>query len=73
MAEFTETLVAALKKTFLGDNLKRRTDTIMVDNGVRHPSRLQLAHVVTKGALFLLRDHEVSVPDDLQHYMDDFD
>lgn len=73
MAEFTEKLAAALKKAFLDDNLKRRMDSIMVDNGSRHLSRLQLAHVVTKGALFLLRDHEVSVTDELQHYVENFD
>ncbi len=63
----------ALKNKYLGMNRKRRMDLIMTDNGYRKLSRLQLAHVVNKNALFLLDEHQISIPDDLYHYIEDFD
>ena len=48
-------------------------DSITIDNGCRRLSRLQQAHVVNKNALFLLDEHQISIPDDLYHYIEDFD
>ena len=73
MAQFFDKLANSLKDTFLGTNLKRRMDSIMIDNGCRKLSRLQLAHVVTKNALFVLDEQTVSIPEALHHYIEDFD
>lgn len=71
--EFAEKLAKSLKDAYLGTNLKRRMDSIMVDNGARKLSRLQLAHVVIKNMLMVLDENKIAIPENLQHYIEDFD
>ena len=73
IAQFTDKLAESLKDEYLGKNLKRRMDSIMIDNGCRKLSRLQLAHVIVKNTLNLLCDSEISIPEELHHYIEDFD
>ncbi len=71
--EFAEKLAKSLKDAYLGTNLKRRMDSIMVDNGARKLSILQLAHVVIKNMLMVLDENKIAIPENLQHYIEDFD
>lgn len=73
IAQFMDKIADALKNKYLGTNRKRRMDSVMIDNGCRKLSRLQLAHVINKNALFLLDEHQISIPDELYHYIEDFD
>lgn len=73
MARFVEEMAQFQKKEFLGANRKRRMDSIMIDNGCRKLSRLQLAHVVTKNALSVLDENTITIPEGLHHYIEDFD
>ena len=73
LKEFSGKLAERLKEAWIGPKRKRRMDSVMIDNSCRHLSRLQLAHVVTKNALFLLQEHQIDIPEELHHYIEDFD
>lgn len=71
--KFFEELASLQEEIYVGSNRKRRMDSIMIDNGCRKLSRLQLAHVVNKNALFVLEESSISIPETLHHYVEDFD
>ncbi len=73
LSEFAEKLAKSLENAYLGTNLKRRMDSVMIDNGCRKLSRLQLAHVVIKNMLLVLDENDVEIPEKLHHYIEDFD
>lgn len=73
MTQFVEKLSKIQRAEFLGTNLKRRMDSVMIDNGCRKLSRLQLAHVVIKNVLLVLDENEIAIPEVLHHYIEDFD
>ncbi len=73
IAQFMDKIADALKSKHLGMNWKRRMDSVMIDNGCRKLSTLQLAHVINKNVLFLLDEHQIFISDELYHYIEDFD
>lgn len=73
LKKFFEELAGLQEEIYVGPNRKRRMDSIMIDNGCCKLSRLQLAHVVNKNALFVLEESGISCPEELHHYIEDFD
>lgn len=52
---------------------KRRMDSIMIDAGCKKMNRIELLHTCISNALLTLEEKEVSIPENLSHYLEDFD
>lgn len=52
---------------------KRRMDSIMIDSGSKKMNRIELLHTCISNALSALQDQEKAIPENLTHYLEDWD